>query len=605
MTVNIISNYAEIVRKRGFSVFREVTGLTPIVKINAGTVDNSFQSNSIHADTAATTETERSAVQSGQVVPEGLSGADELMSQLLDDRNEANTRPVSDTVLQALKEAGLPQNVKNINIVNSLLENGMPISRESIRAILASLKAFPETDISTIMLMAKSGVPMNSESVRTADALLNNVQVMLSDLNELTDMIESLLSNPETPEEVSEAIRQAVYDTITPENSAASQAASLSPDAGNTSIVNSEVSTLLTGTVSPETISASATAAAGIAIPAAPPEVSALPYRIVVEANPATLPEEPSTESGGESVGAYISGNSDGNGLSAEVFGESSAAEAGSAAQNINTSDNPASVSQIPAEAMSFSDQAEESAFPGSGQINEELVGRNDYSFRNFDELTASAEQAVRTVGAKPNPAELKHMLKQSLSINPKELSQERINELYKRANEFINRIKEASESFEHSSSLHEKAGKASENLKLLNDLNQMYPHIELPLKLENANAEGGLYVYSNRKGHSRNDNHATALLHLNMPNLGTVDIHLDLADRKLGLNFYSDDDARRLLSGDITSLMKRLEDMDYSVTTGFKSADYTIEDVKSQLSTLISGDPAERPERLGFDIRA
>ena len=139
----------------------------------------------------------------------------------------------------------------------------------------------------------------------------------------------------------------------------------------------------------------------------------------------------------------------------------------------------------------------------------------------------------------------------------------------------------------------------------MLNTLNRMYPHIELPLKLQNENAEGGLYVYTNRSGHARADGHVTALLHLNMPNLGPVDIHLDLKDTSLGMNFYSEDDAGRLLSGDITSLNGDLEQLGYSVLTRFNPRGSAADSIRESMGSNEESGSPDSSGRLSFDIRA
>ena len=83
------------------------------------------------------------------------------------------------------------------------------------------------------------------------------------------------------------------------------------------------------------------------------------------------------------------------------------------------------------------------------------------------------------------------------------------------------------------------------------------------------------------------------------------VDIHLDLKDTYLGMNYYCDDDAGSLLAGDITSLRGSLEKMGYSVLARFNPAGSAAESVETALKADAAADKNDHPNRLSFDIRA
>ena len=76
-------------------------------------------------------------------------------------------------------------------------------------------------------------------------------------------------------------------------------------------------------------------------------------------------------------------------------------------------------------------------------------------------------------------------------------------------------------------------------NLDFMNQLNQMHAYIQLPLKMTNQNTHGELYVFTNKRNHAKQDGKVTALLHLDMENLGKMDVYVALEDKKVSTNFY------------------------------------------------------------------
>ena len=76
-------------------------------------------------------------------------------------------------------------------------------------------------------------------------------------------------------------------------------------------------------------------------------------------------------------------------------------------------------------------------------------------------------------------------------------------------------------------------------NLDFMNQLNQMHAYIQLPLKMANQNAHGELYVFTNRKNLRNQEGKITARLHLDMENLGKMDVYVALEHNHVSTNFY------------------------------------------------------------------
>ncbi len=121
---------------------------------------------------------------------------------------------------------------------------------------------------------------------------------------------------------------------------------------------------------------------------------------------------------------------------------------------------------------------------------------------------------------------------------------------------------------------------KSAENLKanvdFMNQMNQMFQYVQLPLKFTEGHANGELYVYGNGKKLSLEDGNVSALLHLDMEHLGTVDIHVEMnSEKQVKTNFYFEDEAMLdFVYEHIDMLNERLEMRGYGPITNVQMRD-------------------------------
>lgn len=108
--------------------------------------------------------------------------------------------------------------------------------------------------------------------------------------------------------------------------------------------------------------------------------------------------------------------------------------------------------------------------------------------------------------------------------------------------------------------------GNISENVEFMNQMNQMFNYVQLPLKLSNSQAHGDLYVYTNKKNMARRDGMLTAFLHLDMDHLGSLDVSISLQTERnqVTTKFYLDEDSIALVEGHIDELAQRLSKKGY-----------------------------------------
>ena len=164
------------------------------------------------------------------------------------------------------------------------------------------------------------------------------------------------------------------------------------------------------------------------------------------------------------------------------------------------------------------------------------------------------------------------HMTNQWL-LNPEEVADKNsVDKLYERLNSQMNRLNQAlSQAARGDNPLARTISNVSNNIDFMNQLNHMFTYVQIPLKMQGKNANGELFVYTNKKSLAKKDGSVSALLHLDMEHLGSVDVHVTLNNQKVSTKFYlKDDSALDLIAQNISILNKRLEERGYSMNAEF-----------------------------------
>lgn len=75
-------------------------------------------------------------------------------------------------------------------------------------------------------------------------------------------------------------------------------------------------------------------------------------------------------------------------------------------------------------------------------------------------------------------------------------------------------------------------------NVEFMNDLNRNMTYFQMPVRFSENNANGELYVFTNKKKLARKGDDVSALLHLDMEHLGPMDIYVKLKGKNVSTNF-------------------------------------------------------------------
>ena len=171
----------------------------------------------------------------------------------------------------------------------------------------------------------------------------------------------------------------------------------------------------------------------------------------------------------------------------------------------------------------------------------------------------------------------LKKGLTEKFLLTPDEVGEDgQVEKLHERLDSQLSRMNQALQGMaKENPALSQSIQNLSSNVEFMNQLNQMFTYVQLPLKLSGQEAAGELYVYTNKKNLAKKDGQVSALLHLDLEHLGEIDIHVSLRDSHVSTKFcLSDEKALDLVAANIDTLNQRLMKRGYSMDASFEQKD-------------------------------
>ncbi len=160
---------------------------------------------------------------------------------------------------------------------------------------------------------------------------------------------------------------------------------------------------------------------------------------------------------------------------------------------------------------------------------------------------------------------------------------------------------------------IHEAAEKAVQNnvsagtaekIQFMQDINNVFPFIQIPVKLQEENAKGELYVFEKKKKYNP-DEPLTAVLHLELESLGTTDIKVSLYQNKVTALFeVASDDSVSYFKDELESLSERIEKLGFTLSSDFKVKEPASEE-KPLLYQFLEAHSPRNYSRYTFDVHA
>lgn len=197
----------------------------------------------------------------------------------------------------------------------------------------------------------------------------------------------------------------------------------------------------------------------------------------------------------------------------------------------------------------------------------------------------------------------IENFVRQEMFINPEDVNKQNIKKLYAKILNDTQSITEKFGGIKLAENMLNTNDQVKQNVDFLNQANQFMNFVQIPLKMAGQNAHGDLYVYKNNHAKKEDKEELTALLHLDMDNLGPMDVFVRLKNQNVTTNFkVASEEILDYIEEHIMELNVRLNSLGYNVTTNITSekSDYSFK--KSVIDEEL---PAADIKRFSFDVRA
>ncbi len=517
---------------------------------------------------------------------------------------------MEDTVEQALEEAGLPKSTRNLDVARSLLQNQQSISRENIMSSIQLCAKYPEADVNSVITMKRLGMPMTEASVKQFENYQNQTHQLLYKMDSLGDAIGDMLHSigtqvPRLAADVGlQLLALALEGSPSPEEqqlaaqlSAEQETGTISYDENGNPIISDENiqengEEIINGKDAP-----SEKELAGQEGEKAGAEITK---------NGQTADSSPETAGPLSRMRQLFSAITDGNAAARSAMTESGMA---------NDYRTPFIHEQTgfilsPDERAEFAKQLSE--LPLSDELKQGIAD-GTITARNF--LTEvqkalssmSDEEAGKLLASKSFHAIVKGQFLSNWTLSPEHLKQEgAMDELYDKMSRQFESLSNFSENVlgkDVFKQLSQNASDMSNNLDFMKTLNETFQYIQLPLKLQNQNAHGDLYVMTKKESLKKNPNKLKVLLHLDMDHLGTLDIHISKENTAVTTKFFvSTEDTLHLLERNINLLNDAINEQGYAFSSELMMKQKDVDIVKDFVSAEA---PVGDMKRYNFDLRA
>lgn len=223
---------------------------------------------------------------------------------------------------------------------------------------------------------------------------------------------------------------------------------------------------------------------------------------------------------------------------------------------------------------------------------------------------TQEAESLQRLFSGKVWKNLLESTVKTQWSLTPETLPKEgEVGKVYEKIIKSLHTLNETlQQSGAQNTALQESITNLSENIDFMNQLNQMYTYVQLPLKMQNGEKNGELYVFTNKRSLAEKDGEVSALLHLTMEHLGPLDVYVKMNQGKVSTEFTVEKEETLLfLEKNMSILTDRLQKRGYDISCKMKVKDEAgePENPVERLLTEKQNGAVSVHAQYAFDVRA
>ena len=493
----------------------------------------------------------------------------------------ANTA-TADNVFKALQMANLPVNHTTVFMTETMMQHGMSIDSNSLQAMFREAMANPTADVASVVELKQMGLPVNEANLGQIDSYKALTHQLVKGMTDVLQELPAAFSEITATAGSDKAVQmyQDMLQTLLP--------------------AGTEEGALGTGTaVNGEVLPEQGT-------------MTGLENTILSSDGAVTLLNTAeSAVTGMEQNAGGISNaltQTDVTGVEEMANAEAQTTQVspdGTIATILSTEERTAFaelLKSIPQESFTRINDMVQAVQNGTADVNTLLKTLSGLQGENAKEVLADVFKSTGFQKLFENA-----MLKE-WSIEPKQVADaDKIKELYNKLENSLDNIRNVLQNHgaEQSAAM-KSVTNMSQNLDFMNQMNQMYTYVQLPLQMQEGHTNGELYVYTNKRSLAQKDGNVSAFLHLDMEHLGPVDVYVAMQNERVSTHFtLADDDMLDFLNDHMHILTERLEKKGYTTSVEMKVKGESEEDTTPIKRIMHADKNTTILKQYAFDVRA
>ena len=544
-------------------------------------------------------------------------------------------------LLNALTAAGVPATERNITMVDSMMKEQMSISRQSILDMGRVVGSNPNVNVNTAVLMTKIGLPVSAEMASQFENYMVDQHAIVDEMDLAMNQLGRLLGDADLGEEQSFELYGKVLDILNGEGETPAQTTD--------GLQKNDTGTMVNAGENIEMEAAVQQSKNGAAAEGVQKQVQQQNTKDLISMGAAGQEQSAGVAENAENIaGEQTAGNaaqSMQTGIDAADVLKNTQADTAADFKNVQGQTDTLeqildqngldhlkrllqNIPTLTGNTDLFEVQEEEDVFVDTmsgddagkkafelAQAEPEVTLKQSMTAEDFlntlrDALKQNQEYGfagmTRLFGSKEFAAILKNRAEKQWLLEPEQLKEaSKVSDLYERLDHQMKQMENVMKAAGVTqNSFVQTAADIRSNIEFMNQINQVYTYVQLPLKLSGQNASGDLYVYTNKKNLNDPEAELTAFLHLDLENLGSTDVSIRMKDKNVKTNFYIADDASYdLIEKHLPVLEKRLAQKGYRCSITMSKEEKKVEFVEDFLQRDMP--QAGTLHRYSFDVRA
>ena len=462
------------------------------------------------------------------------------------------------TLLDALKSANLPTDTANLSMVTQMMQQQMPIDKASLNQMYHLLQANPQVNASTIVQMVKLGIEITPGNAAQFENYMSDRQAITAAMDDFINELPEIMSDGDLSMYRLASQGRQIINIVTDglkEN--------IDTAPGNVlGEASNEISGMAVNEATNGNIEVASNEISGVAVNEPADETAEAASNGTVNENTGVVLNEAAGGDANEPI----------NGMRDIVQTEETA-------ENVLVPQKPTeNIAENSLGSVMTDEQLKElneqlkSLLPDKAGNEISLYAKDDSIVGTLNDIkellknTAADKQTLlKLFSGSGFKAMIKNALTRQWMITPEQLKEsdkqltDKIGRLYEKVSEQLDKMQEIIKS---SGVVKENVSALAENIRgnieFMNQVNNVYTYVQIPMKMNGHNASGQLYVYTNKKNITDPDKELSAFLHLDMDNLGATDVSIKMLKKEVSTNFYMDNDESYIL---IERFLPKLEE--------------------------------------------